>query len=221
MRNRRGAVNSIAQFVHDWARHRSWRFDMALTTLRRLRLIAPLAGAILALACGNTQAGSTYSDEGDLAMATSLQVTNAAYFSSSNQVEFLVAGDVPSGELTSVHLTFFDENGRPVQVDTNDDGKPDATALDLPGSNYTTGQAFFVQIRWNASLSERVHRVGAQVVDHDGNLSNTVYADLDNRPTLEIGDACDPRGFDLCPNDSTCKRVSGDWQAHCFADSSK
>jgi hypothetical protein len=194
---------------------------MAITTLRRLRLLSPLAVMILVTACGNTKTGSMYSDDSNLATATQLQVTNAAYFSSNGGVELMLAGEVPSGELSVVHLTFFDREGRPERVDTNDDGMPDSTAWDLPGSSYTNGQAFFVEIHMDPSWGNSVFRVGAQVIDSDGNESNTVYADLDSRPNLKLNDPCDPRGFDVCPDGSTCKSVPGDWQAHCIAASSK
>ncbi len=194
---------------------------MAITTIQRLRLLSPLAVMVLATACGNTKTGSMYSDDSNLATATQLQVTNAAYFSSNGGVELLLAGEVPSGELSVVHLTFFDTQGRPERVDTNGDGVPDSTSWDLPGSSYTNGQAFFVELQWDAGWGSGVFRVGAQVVDHDGDLSNTVYADLDSRPNLKLGDTCDPRGFDVCPDGSTCKSAPGDWQAHCIAASSK
>lgn len=192
---------------------------MSSRAYRTIGLASSVVFAMLA-GCGNTQAGSIYSDESTAAV-TQFEVTDAAYFNSNNGAEFMVAGDVPSGELSYVHVTFFDANDSPVEVDTNNDGIPDASAMDLPASHDTTGQEFFVQVQWGDSLSSQASRVGAQAVDQEGNLSNTVYADLDGRPTLNLGDACDLRGFNVCPDGSTCGYAPGNWQAHCIANSSK
>jgi hypothetical protein len=190
-------------------------------TCRRIGSTVVCIVTALALACGNTQAGSSYSDQGNTASVSQLQVTETAFYGSTNGAEFLIAGEVPSGELSFVHLTFFDAEGRPAQVDTNNDGTLDATSLDIPASQATTGQEFFQQIQLSESLTSNVHRVGAQVVDRDGNLSNTVYADIDGRPSLNLGDPCDPRGFNVCPDKSTCRPRPSDWQAHCIANSAK
>jgi hypothetical protein len=194
---------------------------MFSTARRRIGIITPYLAASLVLGCGNTHPGATYSDEGNAASVSQLQVTDTAYFSSNGGVEFLVAGDAPSGELSFVHLTFFDADGRPIQVDTNNDGTPDATSMDMPASSDVTGQEFFMQFQWDESLSTEADRVGAQAVDYQGNLSNTVYADLDGRPRLNLGDPCDLRGFDACPEETTCQLLGGDWQTHCIANSSK
>jgi hypothetical protein len=193
---------------------------MFSVTYRTIGLASSFVVAVLAFGCGNTQAGSTYSDESS-ATVSQFQVTDAAYFKSGNGTEFLVAGDVPCGELSLVRVSFFDVNSNPVEVDTNNDGIPDATIMDLPASHDTTGEGFFLQAQWNESLSAQVNRVGAQAVDQDGNLSNTLYANLDARPVLTLGDAFDLRGFDVCPDGSTCKVSSSDWQAHCIANPSQ
>jgi len=182
---------------------------------RSIWIVVSGLAAILAIGCGNTRAGGTYSDETP-STVSQLQVTDTAYFSSSGGVEFLVAGDVPFSELSFVHLTFFDSDGRPTAIDTDNDGIPDATSMDMPAGDDTKDQEFFLQLQWGEFFSTHVHRVGAQAVDHEGNPSNTVYADLDGRPKAKLGDPCDVRGFDVCPSESTCKLVPGDWQAHCI-----
>lgn len=194
---------------------------MFATACRNIGIVTPCLVALFAFGCGNTRAGAAYTEESSTAAVSQLQVTDTAYFSSSDGVEFLVAGDVPSSELSFVHLTFFDADGRPTAIDTDNDGISDATSKDIPASHDTTDPKFFLQFQWDELMRAHVHRVGAQAVDSDGNLSNTVYADLDGRPVSKLGDPCDVRGFDVCQDDSTCKLAPGDWQASCIANASK
>jgi hypothetical protein len=171
-------------------------------------------------ACGNAHTGDMSMSGGDNTnTVTQLEVTNAAYRNLANSADLKVAGSVPSGRLSFLYVTFFDPAGSQVEVDTNGDGKPDTATMNVPVDNDATGQTFFVDIALNESMVANIHRLGIQVVDENGDLSNTVYADLNDIPQVSLGALCDLRGFNSCPIGSGCKESTSDWQARCIGDS--
>ncbi len=184
-----------------------------------LIVLALLTGTLLETACSNTRTGDMNLSSGDsTGTVAQLQIMNLAYISTSGGTTLMVAGDAPSGGLSFIDVTFLDAAGIPVEVDTNGDGVADSTTMHVPATQYVTGQTFFAQLSLSKSAATTAPSVSAQAVDQDGNLSNTDIADLNRLPQLDLDAPCDMRGFDACPDGSTCRQTANDWQARCIGD---
>lgn len=142
--------------------------------------VVVLCMAQLGVACTNAQTGDmSLSGEGSASTDAQLEITNATCNSSSVGTDLTLTGNVPSGRLSLVRVSFFSASGDPAKVNTNGDGVPDATVIDIPVDHDANGQTFSIDVPLNKTIVANVSRVGIQVVNQDGDPSNIVYANLD------------------------------------------
>ncbi len=144
------------------------------------------------------------------------QISQAAFFSTERGPRMIAEGTVPDKTLTTLRLSFYGADGKPVTIDIDGDGALDASSFESQNP-WTGGQYFFLENQSATTFEPKVTQIGVEVTDADGRKSNLVKATLDARTERKVGASCDPRGFDHCAAGALCLPVGA--AGSCVAES--
>ncbi len=128
---------------------------------------------------------------------------------SGNILRLVIQGSDSKKQTTSVVLSFLDASDTPVvALDTNFDGKPDATEKRFRFDPNTLGQATFTGTLLLPRLfnpGSSITKVTVALEDETGTRSAVVSAPITLQPVRALGDGCDPKELaDRCAPHLSC-----------------
>jgi hypothetical protein len=131
-------------------------------------------------------------------------ITKLAFYTSANGPEILVEGTEPEDDLATIHFSFENASGQPIEIDSDGDGTPDLASFDYPAAGASVDGSFFIRLQAGDGLDTQVPKLVAQGIDQAGHQGVPKIASPSVMPVRQNGQACDPLGFDACANGLAC-----------------
>lgn len=135
-------------------------------------------------------------------------LTRAAYMSDPGAVRVLVEGTDADDDVSELVLAFFDASDAPVELDLDGDGVPESTTFHARVAAAGVDGHFFYAFDASDQFALDVAAVSVTAVDRGMHESDPMRAPRAAAPTRNVGQACDPAGFDRCVA-SVCLAASG------------
>ncbi len=135
-------------------------------------------------------------------------LTRAAYMSDPGAVRVLVEGTDADDDVSELVLAFFDGSDAPVELDLDGDGVPESTTFHAHVAAAGVDGHFFYAFDASDQFAIDVAAVGVTAIDRGMHQSDPMRAPRAAAPTRNVGQACDPSGFDRCVG-SVCLAASG------------
>lgn len=135
-------------------------------------------------------------------------LTRAAYMSDPGAVRVLVEGTDADDDVSELVLAFFDASDAPVELDLDGDGVPESTTFHARVSAVGVGGHFFYAFDASDQFAIDVAAVGVTAIDRGMHESDPMRAPRAAAPTRNVGQTCDPSGFDRCIG-SVCLAATG------------
>lgn len=131
-------------------------------------------------------------------------ISKLGFFSNPMGPQILVEGTEPEDDLATIHFTFENSSGQPIQIDSDGDGTPDLASFDYPASGASVDGTFFIRLQAGVGLDGQVPKLVAQGIDQAGHQGTAKIASPSALPVKQNGQACDPLGFDSCAAGLAC-----------------
>lgn len=136
-------------------------------------------------------------------------ITKLAYLTFPEGAKILVQGTEPEDDLAAIDLDFLDKAGKPVTIDLDNDGVPDASSFSVDAHGAAVDGAFVVVVQTAETFQTLVAKVAATPSDDHGHMGKAVTAAQTKPPVKALGAVCSPDGFDLCKDESLCAPKAG------------
>lgn len=136
-------------------------------------------------------------------------ITKLAYLTFPEGAKILVQGTEPEDDLATIDLDFLDKAGKPVTIDLDNDGVPDASTFTVDAHGAAIDGAFVVVVQTAETFQALVAKVAATPADDHGHVGKTVTAAQAKPPVKAPGAVCSPDGFDVCKEGSHCAPKAG------------
>ncbi|HVH48219.1 MAG TPA: hypothetical protein VM925_38060 [Labilithrix sp.] len=132
-------------------------------------------------------------------------LSKVAYYGGATP-KMLFRGDEADEDIASISVEFLDNASNAKNVVISGEGEDAVTAnnisVDARGSGF--GTTYFVEAFPATSFVSQVPKIAATAVDIVGRSSTRTITALSAIPTRNVGQSCDPDGFDTCASNSVC-----------------
>ncbi|MBI5546355.1 MAG: hypothetical protein HY901_20910 [Deltaproteobacteria bacterium] len=132
------------------------------------------------------------------------EITRMAFLKGANGPSILIEGTEPEDDLVTIHFGFQNAQGQPTSIDSDGDGTADLESFDFDATGQAVDGTFFIRMQPADGLDQQVSKLTASAADlaaHQGALKT---ASPTTTPVRSAGQACDPRGFDVCAANLAC-----------------
>ncbi len=131
------------------------------------------------------------------------QITRLGYLSTTDGSRILVEGTDPDDNLSQLLVAYRDADGEALSVDLDETGvSSEGFTFDARGRS--SGGKFFVRIDNGPALPATVPQLAVTPVDDTLRVGEVKTSVLEPTPLRRAGAACDPHGFDACPEEHAC-----------------
>jgi len=144
-------------------------------------------------------------------------ITRVMYLRQSDSATIQVEGNDPDDDVATIRLEFMDTKDQPVSIDLDGDGSRESSTFDADAHTASNGGKYFYRFESSLNFSEMVAKIAMTVIDRGGLQSPRTVAALTDPPQRNIGQVCDPRGFDVCRSSACLPGIVGAANNRCVA----
>jgi hypothetical protein len=144
-------------------------------------------------------------------------ITRVMYLRQPDSATIQVEGNDADDDVAIIRLEFMDSKDQPVSIDLDGDGSRESTTFDADAHSASSGGKYFYRFESSLNFSELVGKIAMTVIDRGGLMSPRTAAALIDPPQRNIGQACDPRGFDACRSSACLPGIVGAANNRCVA----
>ncbi len=144
-------------------------------------------------------------------------ITKLMYLRDPDGARIQAEGSDADDDVALIRLEFLDEKDQPVSIDLDGDGTPESASFDADAHDVSGGGKYFYRFESSLNFSEMVDKIAMTVIDRGGLKSPRMAASLTDPPQRNIGQVCDPRGFDVCRSSACLPGIVGAANNRCVA----